>query len=191
MKNFLFFFFLPIFLLANQKNQELCITNIEKINDKYIITFNDAIVVKDIKVIKAKDKYEIYLPFYITDNGKKYQQVSILDKNLYKKILDAVIYDKVEKNYIRNNPKFRINKFYENEFSDSKIKVFASVIFGESLEIECKILQTKYGLLIIWPSKKENNSWISIIDFRSQKYKEKIERELLSRYKVHIIEFGK
>ncbi|MDR3274867.1 MAG: SpoVG family protein [Endomicrobium sp.] len=37
----------------------------------------------------------------------------------------------------------------------SKIKAFASVIFNDDIEVECRIMQSASGLWIAWPSTKK------------------------------------
>lgn len=194
----LFFFLHELFLFSTydpkikitNTQTGFCITKIDKIGDFYSVTINNVIVIKDIKLIHSKDKTEIILPNYTTEKEKKYDLVSFLNKNFYNKVLESVMSCNFENTNRIEEPKFRINKFIVNRSLNSKIKVFASVVFDDQLEVECKILKTKRGLIVLWPAKNENGKWISVFEFKSEKYKEKIEKELISKYKVYMIETG-
>ncbi len=195
---FLFFFFskLFIFTIHNPKvkianiQKGFCITKIDKIGDFYSVTINNVIVIKDIKLIYSKDKTEIILPNYTTDEGKRYDLISFLSKNFHNKVLESIMNYNFENTNKVEEPKFRINKFIVNKSLNSKIKVFASVIFDDKIEVECKILETRNGFMVVWPAKNENGKWISVFEFKSEKYKQKVEKELISKYKVYRIETG-
>ena len=70
------------------------------------------------------------------------------------------------------------------------MKVFASVIFGDSVEIECKIMEGKRGPWISWPSRKDEASgkWKKQVVFKSKDYQKRVEEELLTRYKTGKVE---
>ena len=58
-----------------------------------------------------------------------------------------------------------------------------SVIFNNNIEVNCNILNGKYGLWVSWPSIKESNDWRKIFEIKDKSLKDKIETELIKHYK--------
>ena len=58
-----------------------------------------------------------------------------------------------------------------------------SVIFNDSIEVNCNILNGKYGLWVAWPSIKEKDKWTKIFNIKDKNLKDEIDTELLKFYK--------
>ncbi|MFN3550355.1 MAG: septation protein SpoVG family protein [Endomicrobiia bacterium] len=176
--------------------QQVYITSVEKTGqNEYSITLNDLIVIKEIKLKKTKigqrEISSLEFPTYISRSGKAYPQVSVLSKELNEKILNSINSMKSE-NMPQENKElsFKIGKYSPYRRSKSSLKVFASIVFADSIEIECKIMEGKKGPWISWPSRKDPDSskWVRQVSFKSKEYQKKVESELLNRYKTAKVE---
>ncbi|MDR1418406.1 MAG: SpoVG family protein [Endomicrobium sp.] len=76
---------------------------------------------------------------------------------------------------------FNINKLYKLK-NNRTVKAFASVIFDDEIEVECRIMQGKEGLWIAWPSTKVNNEWIKNFKFINKNLQSKVESKLIIDY---------
>ncbi len=188
--------FLCSYLFSQETAKKLWITSVEKTAaNEYSITLNDLIVIKEIKLKKTKigqrEIVNLEFPTYISKRGKAYPQIVVLDKTLQERIIKAITTTTAEKPTEKiGEPSFKISKFSPYRQSRSSLKVFASVVFEDSIEIECKVMEGKYGPWIAWPARKDKttNKWVQQVNFTSKEYKKKIEQSLLSKYKVGKIE---
>jgi DNA-binding cell septation regulator SpoVG len=185
------FCFSFLFSQETSTNKNLWVTSVEKTgSNEYSITLNDLIVIKEVKVKKTKigqrEIVNLEFPTYISKRGKTYPQITVLDKTLQERIIKAITSLTPEKPTTKVEPRFKINKFSPYTHSTSSLKVFASVVFEDSIEIECKVMKGKYGPWISWPARKDTTSgkWIQQVSFTSKEYKKKIEQALLSKYNV-------
>lgn len=174
------------------KSQKLIITDVQKTQEnEYSITINDLIIIKEIKVKRTKigqrEIVNIEFPTYISKRGRAYPQVIVLDKELNDRIIKAITTGKPESfTGTLPQPKYKLGKFSPYTRSTSSLKVFASVIFEDVLEIECKVMEGRHGPWIAWPSRKDvtTGKWVKQVVFKSKEYQKQIEQELLNRYKV-------
>ncbi len=195
-KIFLFFVSLLVFTGVVFCQQQVYITSIEKTSaNEYSITLNNLVVIKEIKLKKTKigqrEIFNLEFPTYISKAGKAYPQVTILSKDLNEKILKAITTQTPEtmpENV--GEMSFKINKYSPYKRSKSALKVFASVVFSDAVEIECKIMEGKKGPWVSWPSRKDETSgkWKKQVVFKSKDYQKKVEEELLAKYKVGKVE---
>ncbi|MBR3628214.1 MAG: septation protein SpoVG family protein, partial [Elusimicrobia bacterium] len=82
----------------------------------------------------------------------------------------------------RNSVEYKINKC--NIIKNPKtVLAFMSVIFNDAIEINCNVLNGKYGLWVAWPSIKEKDKWNKLFEIQDKKLKEDIETELIKYYK--------
>ena len=194
----IFVLFLFVYFLVSQETssaKNLWITSVEKTKtNEYSITLNDLIVIKEIKLKKTKigqrEIVNLEFPTYISKRGKAYPQIIVLDKQLQERIIKAITTLTPEKPTTKIEPSFEINKFTPYTRTTSSLKVFASVVFENSLEIECRVMEGKRGPWIAWPARKDQitNKWIQQVTFTSKEYKKKIEQSLLSKYKTSKVE---
>jgi len=175
--------------------KNLWITSVEKNKtNEYSIILNDLIVIKEIKLKKTKiGKREIInleFPTYISKHGKAYPQIIALNKQLQQRIIKAITTLTPEKSSTKVEPSFTINKFTPYTKATSSLKVFASVVFENSLEIECRVMERNRNAWVVWPARKDQitNKWIPQVAFTSKEYKKKIEQSLLSKYKTSKVE---
>ncbi|MCS7227920.1 MAG: septation protein SpoVG family protein [Endomicrobia bacterium] len=177
--------------------KNIYVTAVEKTSpNEYSITLNDVIVIKEIKVKKTKigqrEIVNVEFPTYISKRGRAYPQVIIHDKEVNDKILKVLTTATAENVKEIPLPKFKLGKYSPYRQSSSSLKVFASVIFEDAVEIECKIMQGRYGPWVAWPSRKDEttNKWVKQVVFKSKEYQKKVEQEVLSKYKVGVVESG-
>jgi len=188
--------FLCSCLFSQETAKKLWVTSVEKTGtNEYSITLNDLIVIKEIKVKKTKigqrEIVNLEFPTYISKRGKAYPQITVLDKTLQERIIKAITTSTAEKPKEKvGEPNFKISKFSPYKQSRSSLKVFASVVFEDSIEIECKVMEGKRGPWISWPARKDEttNKWVQQVSFSSKEYKKKVEQSLLSKYNVGKVE---
>ena len=58
-----------------------------------------------------------------------------------------------------------------------------SVIFNDTIEVQCNIMKGDYGLWIAWPSIKEKDKWNKIFQIKDKKLKKEVETTLIKFYK--------
>lgn len=148
-------------------------------NGIYKVSFNGSINVHGISLKNSDSGTEIVFPFYKGKNGA-YAQFSILKRD-YKKRFAADI--KGRKNSTASPTKFVINKFSIAKNLKST-KAFASVIFEDVLEVECRVLSGKNGLWIAWPAVKQNGAWHKQFEFTDKTLAREVESRLLARYNI-------
>ncbi|MFQ3675023.1 MAG: septation protein SpoVG family protein [Endomicrobiia bacterium] len=179
------------------QEEKLIVTSVSKLtNDTYEIVLNDIIVIKDVKLKKTKigqrEIVNLQFPEYISKRGKVFPQVVVLSKDLTDRITSAIITSKVEQLPSAVEPSYKLNKFSPFRREGSSLKIFASVIFAGTLEVECKVMEGKRGPWIAWPSVKDESTgkYRKQVVFKSREYQKKIENDLLSKYKTSSSESG-
>lgn len=181
--------------LGFAQEEKLVVTSVSKItDDMYEIVLNDMIVIKEIKLKKTKigqrEIINLQFPEYISKRGKVFPQVTVLSKDLRDRIISAIITSKADQLPTPVEPSYKINKFSPFRRSRSSLKIFASVIFAKTLEVECKVMEGRKGPWISWPARKDESSgkYKKQVIFKSREYRKKIENDLLNKYKVSISE---
>lgn len=160
----------------------LKITALEENGDgsgKYDIVLNNAVAVKNIALKIKNGVKEAEFPVYCS-KGKIYRQFSVLKRDYGNYIADSLFSKKAEA--FDGETGFRINKFSLNRKTGS-IKAFASVIFEELLEVECRIMEGKRGLWTAWPANKTSGGWKAEFVFEDKDLKKKVEESLAEKYK--------
>lgn len=172
------FSLLLIFLFSIEVySADLEVTKIINLNNKITIEFNNVLQLKDFTF--ADDN--LISPFY-ESKGNKYYFFYFLDRNFKNEIIKNL----KDKNNISKDTKkpieYKINKC--NIIKNPKTTLaFMSVILNDTIEINCNILNGKYGLWIAWPSIKNKDVWNKIFEIKDKNLKEKIEIDLIKYYK--------
>jgi DNA-binding cell septation regulator SpoVG len=65
---------------------------------------------------------------------------------------------------------------------NKSIKAFASIIFDDDIEVECRIMNGKKGLWIAWPSYLKHGIWIKNFTFINKNFQKDIEKKLITNY---------
>jgi DNA-binding cell septation regulator SpoVG len=169
-----FAFCAAVLFYACPSYAELFLTEIEKSGNDYAITFNNSIQISAISLSNEKVLFAQY-----ARNGKIYKNFSVLQREFAKKLYEDIKANKISKTSAEIS--FKVNKF-KIISSHKTIKAFASVIFEEKLEVECRVMSGKYGLWIAWPSKKDGDSWKKEFIIINKYLKNSIESELIQRY---------
>lgn len=173
-----FFSLLLIFLFSIEVySADLEVTKIINSNNKVTIEFNNILRLKDFTFTDNN----LISPFY-ESKGNKYHFFYFLDRNFKNEIIKNL----KDKNNISKDTKkaieYKINKC--NILKNPKTTLaFMSVIFNDTIEINCNILNGKYGLWIAWPSIKNKDAWNKIFEIKDKNLKDKIETDLIKYYK--------
>ena len=148
------------------------------------IVLNNAIKISEIKVKKISGRTSLKFPEYVSKRGRIYPQVKVLDPATEKEIISAVR-KKEPSSETSNKISFKISKFsLFNRSSSSKLKAFCSVVFNNKIEIECKVMEGKWGPWISWPARppEGGGKWIQQVEIKDRNLAKVIEKALVSRY---------
>jgi len=160
------------------------------------IVLNDNIKILNIVLEKKPNSTNILkLPEYISKRGKIYPQVRILDKKVNDEIIRCMLNAAPGSIKGSKEPAWEISKFslYRAK-KKSVLRIFASVKFNKSIEIECKVFDNDKpdGIWVNWPSKESvvvKKEYIPQVIIKKE-LREKIEKELIKKYLVFKEEGG-
>lgn len=175
-KRFLFILLLFLFCITSYASN-LNVTKITSKNSKIDIEFNHTLKLQDFVLVDGN----LISPFY-ESNGNKYYFFYFLDRKLKSNIIEQINNKKNITTGTKEKIEYKINKCNIVK-APKTILAFMSVIFNDNIEINCNILNGKYGLWVAWPSVKEKDVWIKLFDIKDKKLKEEIETNLLKHYK--------
>jgi DNA-binding cell septation regulator SpoVG len=153
---------------------DLKVTKISRNNKSFDIVLNE-----DIKILNILfENNDIAFPVYI-GKGKVYKQFSILKRDFKQYLVNSLAQNQILPK--TKNTSFKVNKFSILK-THKKIKAFASVIFDDDIEVECRIMQINDRLWVAWPSNKNNNNWVKDFRFINRDLKEQVEKKLITGY---------
>ncbi len=156
----------------------LKITNVTNVNNKVSVVFNNTLNLKDFVLIDDN----LISPFY-ENKGNKYYFFYFLNRNFKNDIIKKA---KDKNANIVDNSKgvieYKINKCNIVKNPETTL-AFMSVIFNDTIEVNCSILNGKYGLWVAWPSIKDKDKWNKVFEIKDKKLKEQIDTDLLKYYK--------
>ena len=142
----------------------------------YKVSFNGSFSVSDITLKTAGSETEIVFPSYKDKN-----QVAVLKREHKKRFAKDIKENKVSGPVPATAVKFKINKFSPVKNLKQTL-AFASVIFEDVLEVECRILSGRNGLWVAWPAANKNGVWKKQFEFIDKSLKREVEGKLLERY---------
>ncbi|MCL2145039.1 MAG: SpoVG family protein [Endomicrobia bacterium] len=158
---------------------ELKITQIDSSGGTaYNIIINDAIAICNISLKNKEGKNFVEFPVYAA-GGKVYKQFSVLRRDYGEYLAYSIKENKISD--YKGSTEFKINKFSKVK-KNGNIKAFASVIFEDLLEAECRIMDGKNGLWVAWPARKNGGAWEPDFSFTDKKLKKQVESGLILRY---------
>lgn len=145
------------------------------------ITFNGAVVVKDMKIIKGKDGFSFKFPEYASTKGRKYPYVKLTSAQAESAITKALeAGTPSSEKYARLTYKIESVMLMKNA---SGLKAVARVSLNDSLEIECKVFEGDAGAWVSWPGNKETrNKWRQVVKITDPALKNEIEAAIVSKY---------
>ncbi|MDR3124560.1 MAG: SpoVG family protein [Endomicrobium sp.] len=171
--------FFPVFLIIaiffDCAFASLKITEISAKDSKFNITLNNSIQILNIELQDNELKFPIY-----KSKNKQYKQIFVLKRDFKAYLKDSLLENKVFNN-IGSISSFNINKLYKLK-NNTTVRAFASVIFDNEIEVECRIMRGKSGLWIAWPSTKINNKWVKNFKFINKSLQKEVETELIADY---------
>lgn len=169
---------LSLVFCTNIFSQPLEISKMDKSNlSSVFVEFNNKLSFKNLSLKNDT----LVIPSYKSGNNE-YFYFSFLDRNLKNEIIKEIKSE--NKKYSSNETRieYKINKFFIPN-NPKTAKAFVSVIFNNKAEVNCTILNGKYGLWVAWPSKKEKDKWTKLFYVNDKELREKIEKEIIEKYK--------
>ncbi len=147
------------------------------------IVLNNAIKISEIKVKKLSGRTKLKWPAYVNKRGKVYKQIKILDPAFERLIIKA-IETKKPSSKTSSKISYKISKYSPFTRGGSKLKVFCAMTFNNKIEIECKIMEGKWGGWVSWPARAPagGGSWINQVEIKDKKLKSVVEKSLTERY---------
>jgi DNA-binding cell septation regulator SpoVG len=153
---------------------DLKITRIQKTAEFYEVVLNNDIKISNIFL---RDNV-LEFPKYKNKN-KIYKQIAVLRTNFKNYLLDVLLTNNTFSGKCITS--FKINKM--SVLKDNKyIKAFASIIFDDDIEVECRIMNGKKGLWIAWPSDLKCGIWVKNFTFINKSLQKNIEKKLIADY---------
>ncbi|MBN1622224.1 MAG: septation protein SpoVG family protein [Endomicrobiales bacterium] len=201
--------YLSVSFAVGSKNNRIAVTEVKirhnQKNEPYLtavadITFNNAIKIKKIQAYEVGGRFFLKLPEYVSKSGNVYPQVILLTKESNELVKEAIRGQSPSAPGEAGELEYKITgiKLYSDFSSDGKkaasnLKAFAKVSFNDSIEIESRILDGRFGLWVAWPSEKseKGDKWADRVLFLDKKLKDSVEKELLERYKEYSNTSGK
>jgi DNA-binding cell septation regulator SpoVG len=150
------------------------VTKIKKNDDFYEIILNNDVKISG--VFFANNVLEF--PKYERKN-KSYKQFSILNRNFKNYLLESLLNNRTSTGKFSTS--FKINKMSVLK-NNKNLKAFASVIFNDYIEVECRIISGKNGLWIAWPLNLKNNIWTKNFRFINKDLQSNVEKKLITDY---------
>jgi len=189
-----FAFFVGCFMLVSVSgmyaDNEIYVTSVKKmpaaegsgVKEIATIVINDCLEVRDIGVVKAEGMKTLKYPVYISKAGKEYPQFEVITKQAKDEIEKAVFGGKPSSKTSKAIT-FKVSKF--SKFNrPSALKVFISIDFNNAVRVECKVMDSKKGPWIAWPSVKDENTgkYKKQVLVTNKKVRSIIEKSLLDKY---------
>ncbi|MCX5782084.1 MAG: septation protein SpoVG family protein [Elusimicrobia bacterium] len=182
---------LSFLFLGSAFGQNISITSVKlkeikgensKFRTRAEIVFNNAIKVRGILVANISDKVLFKFPEYISAKKQTYPQLKLLTAEA-NEVVRKALETREPQGSSSISLKYRIAKFKKIS-SPSKTNILASVVFNESIEIECKVIEGKNGPWVLWPSEKRKDigRWRKQIVITDYSLRESVERDLIERY---------
>lgn len=170
-------------------SQSLAVTKVWVKGNQATVIINDFLKVREIKFKKRSGKItSLNFPTYISKSGRKYPQVKVKSEKLLQRIKKAIL---TKKPVGKRTPdiKFKITKLspYTPKGKKSSLKAFCSVLFNNEIEVECKVMKSRYQdeYWIAWPARppEGGGKWIDQVEIVKPSIKRKVEKTILSKYK--------
>jgi len=189
-----FSFFVGCFMLLSvaglYAENEIYVTKVTKVpaaegsgvKEIATIVLNDCLEVRDIGVVKAEGMKTLKYPVYISKNGKEYPQFEVITKQAKDEIEKAVFGGKPSAKTSKVIS-FKISKF--SKFTrPSSLKAFVSVDFNNAVRVECKVMESKKGPWISWPSVKDEatGKYPKQVLIINKKVKGVVEKSIMDKY---------
>lgn len=165
---------------------ELRVTKISDAGDgTFDVAIGNAFEIRGIS-LKMQTR-DIEFPSH-SGKGKVYRDVSAVSREYKKYLFDAV--SKRELSKADGKVSFKINKF-KAVGGHKSVAAFASVIFEDKLEAECRIMKGKRGLWTAWPAEKKDGVWEKRFVFIDGGLKRSVESALNEKYAKKTEEDGR
>lgn len=166
-----------VFITTNIFAVELKVTNIVKTDNNVNIEFNSNLTLCNFIL----DNDSLISPYY-ENKGTKYYFFYFLNRNFKNQIIDKIKAGTNKFLKSDENIEYKINKCSIVQYP-KKIVAFMSVIFNDTIEVQCNMIKGDYGLWVAWPSIKEKDKRNNLFKIKDKKLKKEIETMLIKFYK--------
>ncbi|MFC1485380.1 septation protein SpoVG family protein [bacterium] len=175
---FLLFFIFPFFIFAS----DLKVTNILTLPDgkhkKIRLIISNFLVIENIKFYSDG---AIELPHYESENKIKYEQVHILNNELYKKMIFAIENNR-EEDYLNSKINFEIRDIQNLNTNTSRL-ANVEIVFDKEIIVTCGVMKGKNELWIAWPAFKDKNGrYHKDVYVLRKRLKKEIEQNIIEKY---------
>ncbi|MCL2389172.1 MAG: SpoVG family protein [Elusimicrobia bacterium] len=160
--------------------QSLRVTGISKDNNIFDITFNNALLVRGARLFTMHGQTNV-LFHERQDLARNRRQFFITNRNFRNYLVSALENDTTEAEVSAESVSFRIIKFNRVNFQHTR--ALASVVFNNSLEVECRVMESSRGLWISWPASPQDGTWERSFAITDENLRAKVEAALLIKYK--------
>lgn len=151
------------------------------------ITLNDAILIRDIQVIR-EGGLSLKFPEYISRSGRIYPQVKILTPEADETIRRAIQTGKTQGTPKLWDPKkdIKITEF-RRWTHDRGFYYITEVTFGEAIAVSCRVSKGKKGVWVRWPARPpeegaRSRKWFNQVYFLDKGFQDEVEKILTQRY---------
>ena len=169
---------LPVFA-SNSLPSQISVTSVKVSAQAAEITVNNALTIREIKVLTGGGRTLLKFPESISKRGKVFPQVRLTSKQAR----DAV-YSALEKRSSSSHwdpLKFEVTKVTRYA-KKSSLKAFVLVVFGGGLEVECRVISGKSGIFVSWPARNDGNGWVDQVIIDDSKLKDEVESAVIAAY---------
>ncbi|MFW6172744.1 MAG: septation protein SpoVG family protein [Elusimicrobiota bacterium] len=160
------------------------VTEISIDDSKATIVLNDVIEIKKIKFSKKN----IHLPSRKTKSGDTLNLIRFLDPEIKEKVKQSLINRRIS-NKQTEKISYKITDISPYYKEDSVTKAFGKIAFNNAVEIEFRIMESRYdneNYWIAWPARpprKGEESWKDLVVIKNKKVKDTVEQEIIKEYK--------
>ena len=172
---------------------EIDVTSVKR---TYEVTLNEILKIREIELVEENGKKRIQMPIGILQSGEIYPQVILLTRSIEEKILDTIDgvahfspkgrpVDSERSEEERKKLKYKIGKFKTGIFEwDGPGDLMAAVWvdFNKEISVKLKIIETRGGIQIGWPSVIKDRGLRHLVIITDDKLKKEIEEKIIGKF---------
>jgi DNA-binding cell septation regulator SpoVG len=178
---------------ARAEDGDVFVTDVLIVDDTASVTINDAIQVRDVKIIKTGGRTTLKFPEFVTKRGKAYPQVTVSSKKAYDAIVQAVTSGKPSKEKAKSI-KFRVDEPHLLRSPVRRANV--EVSFNDAFSVTLGVLKSKRAdgnpYWIGYPGRRDDASgkYLNEVVITNPKLKKAVEDAALEKFERALKESG-
>lgn len=172
---------------------DLLVSDVLVSDDGAAVTLNDAVQIREIKVMKTEGRVNLRFPEYVAKSGKAFPQVSVQSKKVYDAIANAISSGKPSAEKVRSI-KFTITDLKLLRSATRKANV--EVTFNDAVSITIGVMKSnrpgKDPFWISYPSRKPEGGgrFVNQIVITNPKLKKALEDAVIAKFQRAVSEQG-